>query len=127
MRKFSFSEGFFRPPARPSDFFDDRQRIILGISVGIVGGLSSLLQALQSAFKFHTKSEMFRNSAEQYEKLIVEIKFELLRHNDKDFIDKLEKKILEIQNNCRYFPPRHIVDKHKPNNKFETINIQVEV
>ena len=108
-----------------SEYFNDTQRIFLGVCVGVIGGCSSLLQAIQTAFKFGTKAELFRGAAEQYERLIVEMKFELLRHNDKDFADKLEKKILEIQSNCKYFAPRHIVDKYNKNCiKLKSITIE---
>ena len=95
-----------------SSFFNENSRIILSLGVGIIGSTASLLQSFQSTFKFTTKAEMFRNAAEQYDKLIVEIKFELARHNEVDFADKLEKKILEVQNNCKYFPPQNIVNKY---------------
>ena len=38
--------------------------------------------------------------------------------NEEDFVDKLEKEILDIQNKCNYFVPQFIVDEwrvHKQN------------
>ena len=94
-----------------SNLFNDRQKLIISISVGIFGSLASLLQTCQSNLKFDTKAEMFRNAAEQYENLLTKINFEKINPNEKNFINKLEKKILEIQNNCKYFPPSNILNK----------------
>jgi len=96
-----------------SMYFNNDVRIALGLSVGIITILSSLLQTLQKAFKYKTKAEIFRNSAEQYDLLLIQIKFELTRHDEKDFIVNFEKKLLEITSNCKYFPPRHIIDKYE--------------
>ena len=94
-----------------SNIFNDQQKLIISISVGVFGSLASLLQTCQSNLKFDTKAEMFRNAAEQYENLLTKINFEKINPNEKDFINKLEKKILEIQNNCKYFPPSSILNK----------------
>ena len=104
-----------------SHFFDEDTKIAFSLSVGILGSISSIIQTFDSAFKFNTKAEMFRNAAEQYDKLITKTKFEILYPNDALFIDKLEKNILEIQNNCKYFPPQDIINKYysqKSNIKF---------
>ena len=96
-----------------STFFTENTRVILGITVGIIAIFSSVLQSFQSAFKYNTKAEMFRTAAEQYDRLIVKIKFELAKHNEKDFTDKFERKLLEIQNNCKYYPPQHVVNSYQ--------------
>ena len=95
-----------------SSFLNENTRVILGITVGIIAIFSSVLQSFQSAFKYNTKSEMFRTAAEQYDRLIIKIKFELAKHNEKDFTDKFERKLLEIQNNCKYYPPQNVVDAY---------------
>ena len=100
-----------------SSFFNENTRVILGITVGIIAIFSSVLQSFQSAFKYNTKAEMFRTAAEQYDRLIVKIKFELAKHNEKDFTDKFERKLLEIQNNCKYYPPQHVVDNYTKKKK----------
>ena len=93
-------------------FFNEDTKLGLSLGVGILGSISSLLQTFDSAFKFNTKAEMFRNAAEQYDKLITQTKFEILKPNDPLFIDKLEKKILEVQNNCKYFPPQDLINRY---------------
>ena len=98
-----------------STYFEENTRIAFGLTVGIITILSSLLQSFQTAFKFKTKSEMFRNSADQYDLLLIKIKFELARHDEKDFIVDFENNLLEIVSNCKYFPPQHIIDEYNKN------------
>ena len=93
-------------------FFNEDTKLGFSLGVGILGSISSLIQTFDSAFKFNTKAEMFRNAAEQYDKLITQTKFEILKPNDPLFIDKLEKKILEVQNNCKYFPPQDLINRY---------------
>ena len=87
------------------------------ISVGILASCSSLLQSFSSSFKFSTKSEMHRTAAEGYQKLMIKIRFELSDPNEEDFIQKIESKILEIQGNCKYFPPQFICDEYELEHK----------
>ena len=87
-----------------SDMVGARDKNIFSLTVGILGFIATIMQSFQNTFKFNTKSEMFRNSADQYDMLITTIDFENINPNDKEFINNLEKKILEIQNSCKYFP-----------------------
>ena len=95
----------------------DDTKTTFGISVGIMASVSSLLQSLSSAYKYGTKAEMHRTAAEEYNKLLVKISFEIADPNDEDFIDNLEAKLLEIQSNCKYFPPQSIVDQYSNQKK----------
>tara|TARA_Y100000385_G_C13094464_1_gene640414 strand:+ start:2759 stop:3328 length:570 start_codon:yes stop_codon:yes gene_type:complete len=99
-----------------ASFFNEDTKLAFSLGVGILGSISSLIQTFDSAFKFNTKAEMFRTAAEQYDKLITQTKFELTKPNDPNFIDKLEKKMLEIQNNCKYFPPQKIINSYNSTN-----------
>mgnify|MGYP006079523585 FL=1 len=94
-----------------SDLFSSDQKLYMSVTVGILGCVASLLQSFQKNLKFDTKSDMFRNAAEQYENLLTKIEFEKTHPNEKDFFNNLEKKILEIQNNCKYFTPEFIKNK----------------
>ena len=92
-----------------------------GIGVGIVASISSVLQALAGACQYSAKKEAHRTVAEQYNNLIISVKFEIEMPNEEDFTDKLEAQILDIQNKCNYFVPQFIVDdydkQHKLNKK----------
>ena len=95
-----------------SSIINEDTKTTFGISVGVMASISSLLQSMSSAYKFGTKAEMHRTAAEEYNKLIVKISFEIADPNESKFIENLESKLLEIQSNCKYFPPQNICDKY---------------
>ena len=101
-----------------STYFTSDTRIILGLVVGSLGSLGALFQSFQSALNYNTKAEAFRNAAENYDTLITKIKFELYNHDEKDFIDKLEKEVLKISSSCKYFPPQSVKNLVVFNNKY---------
>ena len=88
-----------------------------GIGVGIVASISSVLQALAGACQYSAKKEAHRTVAEQYNNLIISVKFEIEMPNEEDFTDKLETQILDIQNKCNYFVPQFIVDEYDKQHK----------
>jgi len=86
---------------------------ISSITVGIIAAISSLVQALSSTLQFGTKSELHRDVADRYEKIITSIKFEFVDHSDENFIEELEKQIIEVQNMCKYFPPMFFYEEYR--------------
>lgn len=103
-----------------SQFIDNTTQTVFGVSVGILASISTLLQSLGSAYRFSAKEEAHRQTAEQYNKLIVKIKFEMEMPNEEDFTDKLEQEILDIQNKCNYFVPQFILDNYELKNNRNT-------
>ena len=95
-----------------SELFNNNQKLYISLIIGIIGGCSTLLQSCNNNLKLEAKAEMFRNTADQYENLITKIQFENEFPNEKDFVNKLEKEILKIQNNCKYFPPDFLLDEN---------------
>lgn len=95
-----------------SELFNNNQKLYISLAIGIIGGCSTLLQSCNNNLKLEAKAEMFRNAADQYENLITKIQFETEFPNEKDFISKIEKEILKIQNNCKYFPPDFILNEN---------------
>lgn len=89
------------------------------ITVGIIAAVSSLVQALSSTLQFGTKSELHRDVADRYEKIITSIKFEFVDHSDENFIEELEKQIIEVQNMCKYFPPMFLYERYRQFKKKE--------
>ena len=83
-----------------------------GIGVGIVASISSVLQSLAGACQYSAKKEAHRTVAEQYNNLIISVKFEIEMPNEEDFTDNLEVKILDIQSKCNYFVPQFIIDEY---------------
>ena len=53
-----------------------------GIGVGIVASISSVLQSLAGACQYSAKKEAHRNVAEQYNNLIISVKFEIEMPNE---------------------------------------------
>jgi hypothetical protein len=88
-----------------------------GIGVGIVASISSVLQSLAGACQYSAKKEAHRTVAEQYNNLIISIKFEIEMPNEEDFTDKLELQILDIQSKCNYFVPQFIIEEYDKKNK----------
>lgn len=88
-----------------------------GISVGIVASLSTVLQSISGACQFSAKKEAHRTVAEEYNKLIVALKFEIEMPNEEDFTDNMEKQIIDIQNKCNYFIPQFIIDNYRKKKK----------
>jgi hypothetical protein len=88
-----------------------------GIGVGIVASISSVLQSLAGACQYSAKKEAHRTVAEQYNNLIISVKFEIEMPNEEDFTDKLEVQILDIQSKCNYFVPQFIVEEYDIKNK----------
>ena len=95
-----------------SQFIDTNTQNVFGIGVGIVASLSSVLQSIGGACQFSAKKEAHRTVAEEYNKLIVTIKFEIEMPNEEDFTDNLEKQIIDIQNKCNYFIPQSIIEQY---------------
>ena len=91
---------------------ETQNTLIMGL--GIVGILSTLIQSCNTNLKFGTKAEMFRSAAEQYDQLLIKIQFERVNHNEKHFIDNLEKRLLEIQSTCKYYPPVAYTNRNIP-------------
>jgi hypothetical protein len=89
------------------------------ITVGIIAAVSSLVQALSSTLQFGTKSELHRDVADRYEKIITSIKFEFVDHSDENFIEELEKQIIEVHNMCKYFPPMFLYERYRQFKKKE--------
>ena len=102
-----------------STYFSENTRIILGLVVGSLGSVGTLCQSFQSALNYNTKAEAFRTAAEKYDKLITKIKFELYNHDETDFIDKLEKEVLKITSDCKYFPPQSVKNMIQINDKLK--------
>ena len=88
-----------------SDIIPQEDKKILLIGVGVLTSIASIFQSLSSACAFNVKSEMFRKAADSYDKLITKVQFEIQEPNENDFLLKMEEKILNIKNECKYLPP----------------------
>ena len=101
------------------------------VTVGVFASVSTMMQSLASALQFSASLEAHRAAAEEYNKMIIRLKFEMEMPNEEDFTDKLETEIIDIQNKCKYFPPQHIVSQYdkmvlqRKMNKLEAVKVDM--
>ena len=102
--------SFAYPYDAPSD-----QVFYNKIIAGTLSAINTILFSVSGFLKLQAKSESHFIAAEEYDNLLTMINFELNFPNEniQDFANKVEKKILEIKKNCRYFPPDHIIKKYE--------------
>lgn len=110
-----------------SNVFSNDAQTGMAIGVGVLASISAMVQSIASAVDYSTKAKVHRETAEEFEKLVTKVEFEMEMPNEPDFLDNLETTILDIQNKCKYFPPRHIIsqyDKKNIDNMEENTSIQ---
>ena len=83
------------------------------MSVGVCASISTLLQSVSSTCNYSTKSKLHETAAQEYDKLITKILFEIEDPNEKEFVKTMEDKILEIQSKCKLIPPQFIIDDYE--------------
>lgn len=113
-----------------SEFVDEQTQTAFGISVGVMASISTMLQSVASVCQFNAKNDAFRTAADEYNKLIVRVKFEMEMPDEPDFANDLEKNILEIQNKCKYLPPQFILNewtKKKKNDTMEDLKFKEDI
>jgi hypothetical protein len=78
---------------------------IFTIVVGILTVIATMLQSLSNSLGYGTRSEMFRKSADVYDKLLTRVQFEINVPDENDFLKKMEEKILFVKDECKFLPP----------------------
>ena len=83
------------------------------VGVGILASFSTAMQSFSTAFNFGQKQEAFQSAANEYDKLILLIKFESYQNNECNdaFLKETKEKISKIQADCGHLPPEHIMNK----------------
>jgi hypothetical protein len=104
-----------------SEIMSQETQTSFGISVGVMASISTMLQSVASVCQFNAKNEAFRTAADEYNKLMVRVKFEMEMPDEPDFTNDLEKNILDIQNKCKYLPPQFIINEWTKKKKKDTI------
>jgi hypothetical protein len=102
-----------------SDTINDDYKNYYSLGVGIIASISTLIQTINSNIGFSTKHEIFQKCADEYAKLIIKVKFEMLapNENNQEFINKIEEDMNKIQQSCKYYPPQFIIDDYIKNKK----------
>ena len=102
-----------------SSIFNKDAQTGIAIGVGILASVSAMIQSLASAVDYSTKAKSHREAADEFEKLITKIEFEMEMPNEEDFLNNLEQQILDIQSKCKYFPPKYITIKYDKTHNYE--------
>ena len=105
-----------------SDFIETEARNGLGVTVGVLASISSMLQALASASKYHAKIESHRGAADQFNTLLTRLRFEMELPNEENFSDEIEKQIIEVKNKCNFYPPQFIIDEYQTRQHNKRLN-----
>ena len=92
-----------------SDIIGDKQQDVFIILVGIFTAFSTMMQSISSSVGYATKKEMFLGAADQYDKNIIKITFEINNPSDENLIKAIEEDIKKIEDNCKYLPPNWII------------------
>lgn len=105
-----------------SEFIDQNAQTSFGITVGVMASISTMLQSIASVCQYSAKTEAHRTAADEYNKLIVRLKFEMEMPDEPEFTTDLETQILDIQNKCKYIPPQFIMKEWTKKKKTDTMN-----
>lgn len=105
-----------------SDLLTPTAKSGVAIGVGIFTVGATILQSISSSFGFQSRTEAFQKAADSYDTLITKVEFEISNPNEdfNEFCNDLETTILDIKNNCKYFPPLFIYKLWEANKKQET-------
>ena len=86
----------------------------ISITVGILTIIITTLQTFTTSFGFSVKMDDFTKSANEYNKIIVELK---MKHNQCDteniykLLNELDEKAIQITYNTKYLPPLWVYEK----------------
>lgn len=82
---------------------------VFTVSVGVMASVTTLFQSFSNAFEYSTKAEAHQNATEAFDQIITKLKFERLNPvkeaDPGEFIDGIEKQIVETKQRCKYIVP----------------------
>ena len=94
-----------------SNIIDKDKQDIFIIMVGIMSAFSTMTQSISSSIGYGTKKDMFLNAADQYDKNIIKITFEINNPSNKEMVKEIESDIRKIEDTCKYLPPNWIINE----------------
>lgn len=103
-----------------SNIIENKQQDIFIILVGIFTAFSTMMQSISNSVGYATKKEIFLSAADQYDKNIIKITFEINNPSDENLIKVIEEDIKKIEENCKCLPPNWIISKW--DNKIKKLN-----
>lgn len=97
---------------------------VFTVSVGVMASVTTLFQSFSNAFEYSTKAEAHQNAVEAFDQIITKLKFERLNPvkeaDPGEFIDGIEKQIVETKQRCKYIVPDWIEAQYS-DNKFKSL------
>lgn len=96
-----------------SDSISNEDRIRLSLTVGSIGALSGIIQALSNSLRLSKKAESHQTAMESYDLLLNKIRFHIIKNNKSQeenikFLENIENDIMEIKKRCKYSIPDKI-------------------
>ena len=74
------------------------------VVIAILTSAATMFQTIGSSCEYNVKKTKFIEATQQFNLLSDRIFFEIENSNEKDFIDKVEKEIEAIKNQCKFIP-----------------------
>ena len=97
---------------------------VFTVSVGVMASVTTLFQSFSNAFEYSTKAEAHQNATEAFDQIITKLKFERLNPvkeaDPGEFIDSIEKQIVETKQRCKYIVPDWIEGQYS-DTKFKNL------
>ena len=87
-----------------TDMIDPEIKNYCIIAVAILTSIATMFQTISSSCEYNVKKTKFTEATQQFNHLSDRIFFEIENSNEKDFIDKMEKEIEAIKNQCKFIP-----------------------
>lgn len=87
----------------------------ISFTVGIIGIFVTLLHNLHNGFKIQVKRDQFKQSGDDYDDLIEEMKFKKYTNGEtiEHILKDIEVTVGKIKNRNKFVPPKFIVNKYK--------------
>lgn len=92
-----------------SNLIKKEQQDVFIVMVGVMSAFSTMTQSISSSIGYGTRKDMFLNAADQYDKNIIKITFEINNPTNKEMIKEIENDIRKIEDTCKYLPPNWII------------------
>ena len=92
-----------------SNFINTDAQTAVGISVGILAAISTMLQTLANATVNDIEIEHHKINANELTRLIESATFEIIMPNEECFADRFDGQVSELLNKCKYTPPHFIL------------------
>ena len=84
-----------------------------------MASITTLFQSFSNAFEYSTKAAAHQNATEAFDQIITKIRFERINPkqstNPSEFIENIEKQIVETKQRCKYIVPDWIELKYSDN------------